>query len=133
MCALHGEVSGSGLQLALGADNRLVDAQTTTFVHCGLVDATLPWLLGERGAEAFVAAGTLASEHAQRLGLAHETVSSADVVQSALQFAAWLAAQPPVGLKGTLRLMRVPLDAKLPASCWTSPRVRLRVQSPARL
>ena len=113
--ALHGQVSGTGLQLAMGTDYRVADSQTTSFVHCGLVDAKLVWLLGVHAAGKFRAAETAGPDLAEQLNLAHERLDSDDVLPRALSFAAWLAAQPPVGLAGTLRLMRLPLTSTWPA------------------
>ena len=83
--------SWRGLQLALAMDYRVADVRKTRFVHSKLVDHLLPWLLGAGATGAFVDAGAVTAEQAQRLGLAHERVHGAAVVPRALELAAWLA------------------------------------------
>ncbi|MGD6740747.1 crotonase/enoyl-CoA hydratase family protein [Streptomyces sp. BH106] len=112
IAALRGNALGGGLQLALGADIRIVapDARLSVFeVAWGLVpDMTgtqlLPELVGRDVAkELTFTARTVGGEEAARIGLA--TYTADDPVAAALETAARIAAQSPDAVRASKRLL----------------------------
>lgn len=112
VAAVHGVALGGGLQIALGADLRVVapDARLSVLeVKWGLVpDMTgtqmLPRLVGLDVAKELTFTGRMVSgEEAVRLGLA--TRVAEDPRATALELAAELAAKSPHALRGAKRLL----------------------------
>ncbi|MHC5256492.1 crotonase/enoyl-CoA hydratase family protein [Streptomyces sp. UC4497] len=112
IAALRGNALGGGLQIALGADIRIVapDARLSVFeVAWGLVpDMTgtqlLPELVGRDVAkELTFTARTVGGEEAARIGLA--TYTADDPVAAALETAARIAAQSPDAVRASKRLL----------------------------
>jgi enoyl-CoA hydratase/carnithine racemase len=114
IAALHGHVLGGGLQLALGADIRIVAANATLSVlevRWGLVpDMTgtqlLPSLVGLDVAKELTFTGRMVSgEEAVRLGLA--TRVSPTPLDDALHLAQKIAAKSPQAVQGAKRLLNL--------------------------
>jgi enoyl-CoA hydratase/carnithine racemase len=114
IAAVHGVALGGGLQIALGADIRIVapDAQLSVLeVKWGLVpDMTgtqmLPRLVGLDVAKELTFTGRMVSgEEALRLGLA--TRVSATPREDALELAAAIAARSPEAIVGAKRLLNM--------------------------
>ncbi|MFJ9122995.1 crotonase/enoyl-CoA hydratase family protein [Streptomyces sp. NPDC102340] len=112
IAALRGNALGGGLQIALGADIRIVapDARLSVFeVAWGLVpDMTgtqlLPELVGRDVAkELTFTARTVGGEEAARIGLA--TCTADDPVAAALETAGRIAAQSPLAVRASKRLL----------------------------
>jgi enoyl-CoA hydratase/carnithine racemase len=121
IAAIHGHALGGGLQLALGADIRIVapDAKLSVLeVRWGLVpDMTgtqvLPGLVGIDVAKELTFTGRMVSgEEAVRLGLA--TRASQAPFEAALELAREIAANSPQAVQGAKRLLNlaghVPLE-----------------------
>ena len=114
IAAVHGVALGGGLQIALGADIRIVapDAQLSVLeVKWGLVpDMTgtqlLPGLVGLDVAKELTFTGRMVSgEEAARLGLA--TRVSATPREDALALAAEIASKSPDAIAGAKRLLNM--------------------------
>jgi enoyl-CoA hydratase/carnithine racemase len=114
IAAVHGPALGGGLQLALGADIRIVapDAQLSVLeIRWGLVpDMTgtqmLPRLVGLDVAKELTLTGRMVSgEEAVRLGLA--TRISNDPLDAALALAREIAAKSPQAVKGIKALINL--------------------------
>jgi enoyl-CoA hydratase/carnithine racemase len=112
IAAVHGHCLGGGIQIALGADIRIVapDAQLSVLeVRWGLIPdmtgtATLPRLVGLDVAKELTWTGRMVSgEEAVRIGLA--TRLSDAPRDDALALAADLAAMSPHSLRGSKRLL----------------------------
>jgi enoyl-CoA hydratase/carnithine racemase len=114
IAALHGHVLGGGLQLALGADIRIVAPDATLSVlevRWGLVpDMTgtqvLPGLVGLDVAKELTFTGRMVSgEEAVRIGLA--TRVSPAPLEDALQLGRTIAANSPQAVQGAKRLLNL--------------------------
>jgi enoyl-CoA hydratase/carnithine racemase len=114
IAAVHGVALGGGLQLAVGADLRIVapDARMSVLeVRWGLVPdmsgtQLLPRLVGLDVAKELAFTGRMVSgEEAVRLGLA--TRVSEHPLEDALALAAEIAAKNPYAIAGTKRLLNM--------------------------
>ncbi len=112
IAAIEGHCLGGGLQIALGADLRIVHPEATLSVleiRWGLSPdmtgtATLPRLVGPDVAKELTWTGRMVSgEEAVRLGLA--TRSSATPRDDALALAAEIAQRNPHAIRGIMRLI----------------------------
>jgi enoyl-CoA hydratase/carnithine racemase len=117
IAAVHGVALGGGLQIALGADLRIVapDARLSVLeIRWGLIpDMTgthvLPRLVGLDVAKELTWTGRMVDgEEAARIGLATEV--SADPRRRALELAAQLAAASPEAIRGAKALLEQSLD-----------------------
>lgn len=124
IAAIHGVALGGGLQIALGADIRVVapDAQLSVLeIRWGLVPDmtgthTLRQLVGLDVAKDLTFTGRIVSgEEAVKLGLA--TRVSTDPREEALNLAAEIASSSPAAIRASKRLLnqsgRVPLEQQL--------------------
>lgn len=114
IAAIHGPALGGGLQVALGADLRIVAPDATLSVlesRWGLIPdmtgtATLPKLVGLDVAKELTFTGRMVSgEEAVRIGLA--TRLADDPRQAALELAAELAGRSPDALREGKRLLNL--------------------------
>jgi enoyl-CoA hydratase/carnithine racemase len=112
IAAIHGPCLGGGLQIALGADIRIVapDASLSVLeIRWGLVpdmaaSLMLPGLMGLDVAKQLMWTGrTVTGDEAVRLGLA--TSSADDPRAAALELAAELAAKSPHAIRAGKRLL----------------------------
>ena len=109
IAAVRGHAYGGGLQLALACDFRIFAEGTRvglTETRYGIMPdmgATvwLPRIVGEsRALELILLGDVIDAAEALRIGLANRVVAGADLGAAAAEFAARLAAQPPVAVRG---------------------------------
>ena len=120
IAAVHGHALGGGLQIALGADIRIVapDAKLSVLeIRWGLVPdmtgtAALIRLIGEDVAKELTLTGRMISgEEANRIGLATRT--AADPRAEAAELAREIAGNSPDAVRGAKRLLNRAADADL--------------------
>ncbi|MEV5409992.1 enoyl-CoA hydratase/isomerase family protein [Thermopolyspora sp. NPDC052614] len=141
IAAVGGHAVGAGFALAAACDIRLASADavfTAPFVGIGMSagDLGLSWLLPRQvgvsaAARLFYTAGSLGADEALRLGLVSEVARSAEeTVAAALELAATIARQPPLGVQETKSVLnssvygigfRAHLEQELRAQalCWS--------------
>jgi enoyl-CoA hydratase/carnithine racemase len=112
VAAVRGHAYGAGLQLALACDFRVFAEDTKV----GLVETRygllpdmgatvrLPRIVGESRARELILLGdVIDAAEALRIGLANRVVAGEDLDAAAAEFAARLAAQPPLAVRGARR------------------------------
>ncbi len=124
IAAVNGAALGGGTELALAAD-LIVAADTATFgvpeVKRGLLAAAggvfrLPEQLPRKIAMRLVLTGEpMGAEEALRWGLVNEVVPAADVVPTAMELAAVIAANAPLAVQASKRLALGIVDGDRPA------------------
>ena len=126
VCALHGEISGGGLALALAADIRIA-AEDATFslpeTGLGLVPMAgatqrLARLVGRGDALALVLTGeTIDAADALRIGIVSEVVAKADLAKRTDEIAGRIAERGPIAVQyakeAVSRGAEMPLDQAL--------------------
>lgn len=109
VAAVQGHAYGAGLQLALACDFRIfaegtkVGLPETRFGLMPDMGATvrLPRIVGEARARELILLGEIIdAAEALRIGLANRVVPGEDLDAAAAEFAARLAAQPPLAVRG---------------------------------
>jgi enoyl-CoA hydratase/carnithine racemase len=109
VAAVRGHAYGAGLQLALACDFRIfaegtkVGLPETRFGLMPDMGATvrLPRIVGEARARELILLGeVIDAAEALRIGLANRVVPGEDLDAAAAEFAARLAAQPPLAVRG---------------------------------
>lgn len=114
IAAVNGAAAGAGFGLALACDLRVVARSarlTAGYVRRGLSpDAGVTWFLPRlvghgRAADIMLTGRDVLADEAAQIGLATRVVDDADVVTAAQQFAAELAAGPPMAMALTKRLL----------------------------
>jgi len=122
IAAINGAAAGAGLGLALGADIRLMKAGTsvtTGYLRRGLspdagVSYFLPRLVGtSRATELIMTARDISAEEAERIGLVSRILPAASFSQAVADYAARIAAGPPLALTLTKRLLATSLDTDI--------------------
>ena len=122
IAAINGTAAGAGLGLALGADIRLMKADasvTTGYLRRGLspdagVSYFLPRLVGtSRATELIMTARDISAEEAERIGLVSRILPAENFGQAVADYAARLAAGPPLAQTLTKRLLATSLDTDL--------------------
>ena len=125
VAGLNGVAVGAGLSLALAADIRI--AADTARLHPGYLRAgtspdggltwSLPTLVGhERAMRFLLESRFVGADEALRLGLVSEVVPADQLEGRLLEFCAAVAAQAPLGVRRTKRLVaRTPLVAEIEA------------------
>ncbi|TDD72940.1 enoyl-CoA hydratase [Jiangella aurantiaca] len=124
VAAVHGYALGGGLELALSCD--LIVADETAVV--GLPEVSVGVIPGgggtqlltrrlgwSRAADLIFTARRLDADEAYRLGLADRLVPAGSARAAALELAAAVAANSPVGIRNAKRAMRHGFDAPLAA------------------
>jgi len=125
ICAINGPAAGYGMDLALGADIRI--ASTTAklaavFTRRGILPESggawlLPRLVGwPRAAEICFRAQTLGAEEALELGLVNHVVEHDELMPAARKMAEEIAANAPLAVQATKRMMRLGMDETFEAS-----------------
>lgn len=121
IAAVNGVAAGAGMGLALAADLRI--ASTTArfnaaFVRIGLsggdvgTSYLLPRLVGlGRASEILLTGRFVAAEEAVRIGLVNEVVEPEALMDRALETAAMICANSPVGMALTKQVLRTNVDA----------------------
>jgi 2-(1,2-epoxy-1,2-dihydrophenyl)acetyl-CoA isomerase len=122
IAALNGVATGAGLGLALAADIRLISAAATLntgYARRGLspdagVSYFLPRLVGlSRAADLVFTARDVAAEEAERIGLVSRVLPAEDFAAQVADYAAGLAAGPPLALTLSKRLLASSTDTAL--------------------
>jgi 2-(1,2-epoxy-1,2-dihydrophenyl)acetyl-CoA isomerase len=122
IAAINGAAAGAGLGLALAADIRLLNVEavvTTGYLRRGLapdagVSYFLPRLIGtSRANELILTARNINSEEAERIGLVSRVLPAEGFQEAVANYAAELAAGPPVALTLTKRLLVASPDTDL--------------------
>jgi enoyl-CoA hydratase/carnithine racemase len=119
ICALNGSAAGYGMDTALGCDIRIM-AQgaklAAAFTKRGIVPESggtwfLPRLIGwSKAAEIIFTGRTLTAAECVELGLASQAVPEADVARVARELALEIAANAPLAVQASKRMMRMGLS-----------------------
>ncbi len=119
ICALNGSAAGYGLDTALGCDIRIMGESAklaVAFTKRGIVPESggtwlLPRLLGwAKAAELIFTGRTLLAPESLTLGLVNEVVPDDQVQARARAMAAEIAANAPLAVQSSKRLMRMGLE-----------------------
>ena len=121
ICALNGSAAGYGMDLAIGCDIRLMAEEAKmapAFVKRGIVPESggtwlLPRLLGwAKAAEIIFTGRTLGAAECLDLGLANAVVPAAALPARAAAMAQEIAANAPLAVQASKRMMRMGLDER---------------------
>jgi len=124
IAAINGVAAGAGFGLMLGADIRLISANatlTTGYVRRGLspdagVTYFLPRLVGlSRATELILTARDFGAEEAERIGLVSRILPAENFGEAVADYAAKLAAGPPIAQTLTKRLLVESLETDITA------------------
>jgi enoyl-CoA hydratase/carnithine racemase len=119
ICALNGSAAGYGMDTALGCDIRIMAEGAklaAAFTKRGIVPESggtwlLPRLLGwSKAAEIIFTGRTLSAAQCLELGLASQVVPEADVAAAARALALEIAANAPLAVQASKRMMRMGLS-----------------------
>ena len=119
ICALNGSAAGYGMDTALGCDMRIMAESSklaAAFVKRGVVPESggtwiLPRLVGwSKAAEIIFTGRTLTAADCVALGLASRAVPDAEVAAAARAVALEIAANAPLAVQASKRLMRMGLS-----------------------
>ncbi len=125
ICALNGPAAGYGMDLALGCDIRVASTEAklaAVFTKRAILPESggswlLPRLLGwSKAAEIAFKGQTLGAEEALALGLVNRVVSHDDLMAEARKDAAEIAANAPLAVQATKRMMRLGLEETFEAN-----------------
>lgn len=121
IAAVNGPAAGAGMSLALMADIRVASATArfnAAFVRIGLSGGdcgsswALPRLLGlARATEILLTGRFVDAEEAREIGLVTDVVEAGKVTDRALEVAAMIAQNSPVGVALTKQVVRTNVDA----------------------
>ena len=119
VCAVNGAAAGYGMDMALGCDMRIM-ADTAklaaAFTSRGIVPESggtwiLPRLIGWSKASEIIFTGkTLTASECDEMGLVSEVVNNNEVGSAALALAKRIAAQAPMAVQASKRMMRMGMD-----------------------
>ncbi|HKU98019.1 MAG TPA: enoyl-CoA hydratase-related protein [Vineibacter sp.] len=116
VCALNGAAAGYGLDIALGADIRVMARSAklaASYAKRGVLPESggtwyLPRLLGwSKAAELIFTGRTLSAEESLGLGLVSRVVDDGTALAAARQVAAEIAANAPLAVQAAKRMMRM--------------------------
>lgn len=119
ICALNGSAAGYGMDMALGCDIRIMAdgaKLAAAFVKRGIVPESggtwiLPRLIGwAKAAELIFTGRTLSAAESLALGLVNHVVPAADVAATAQAMAREIAANAPLAVQASKRMMRMGMD-----------------------
>lgn len=119
ICALNGSAAGYGMDMAIGCDIRVMAEGAklaAAFVKRGIVPESggtwlLPRMLGwAKAAELIFTGRTLTAAEALELGLANHVVPDVEVAGKAQAIAREIAANAPLAVQASKRMMRMGLD-----------------------
>jgi enoyl-CoA hydratase/carnithine racemase len=125
IAAINGAAAGFGMDMALLADMRIMGDTAklaATMVKRNVVPESggtwlLPRLIGwGKAAEVFLRGLTLDAQHCLQLGLANTVVPTAEVMTTALAWAEEIAANGPLAVQTTKRMMRLGTDQTFEAA-----------------
>jgi enoyl-CoA hydratase/carnithine racemase len=121
IAAINGPATGGGLAIALAADIRIASTAArfnSAFVRIGLssgdigVSWALPRIIGMgHAAEMMMTGRFYDAEEARAIGLVNRVVEPSDLLDSAYETAAQIAANTPLGVMLTKRLLASNVDA----------------------
>jgi enoyl-CoA hydratase/carnithine racemase len=116
ICALNGGAAGYGMDLALGCDIRVAGASAklaAAYTKRGLLPESggtwlLPRMVGyAKAAEIAFTGRTLSANECLELGLVNRVVPDAELQGAARELAAEIAANAPLAVRATKRMMRM--------------------------
>ena len=119
ICALNGSAAGYGMDTALGCDIRIMAAgakMAAAFTRRGIVPESggtwfLPRLIGwSKAAELIFTGRTLTAEQSLEMGLVSSVVDDADLAGAARSLALEIAANAPLAVQASKKMMRMGLD-----------------------
>jgi enoyl-CoA hydratase/carnithine racemase len=125
ICALNGPAAGYGMDLALGCDIRIASKQAklaAIFCKRGVLPESggswlLPRLVGWAKATEIAFRGqVLGAEESLALGLVNQVVEHDQLMPAARQMAAEIAANAPLAVQATKRMMRMGLEETFEAN-----------------
>jgi enoyl-CoA hydratase/carnithine racemase len=125
ICAINGAAAGYGMDLALGADIRIASSEAklaAVFTKRGILPESggawlLPRLIGwEKAAEIAFAARTLSAQEALEAGLISRVVAPDQLMPAVRELAAQIAANAPLAVQATKRMMRLGLEETFEAN-----------------
>ncbi len=123
ICALNGGAAGYGLDLAMGCDIRIASEKAklaAAFTRRGLLPESggtwiLPRLLGWAKASELVFTGrTLTAAESLEWGLVNRVVAHDDLMSEAYALAGDIAANAPLAVQASKRMMRTGLSEEFP-------------------
>ncbi|HEX2888893.1 enoyl-CoA hydratase/isomerase family protein [Vineibacter terrae] len=116
ICALNGSAAGYGLDIALGADIRVMTRSAklaASYARRGVLPESggtwyLPRLLGwSKAAELIFTGRTLSAEESLALGLVSRVVDDGGAMAASREIAAEIAANAPLAVQAAKRMMRM--------------------------
>jgi len=125
LCALNGGAAGYGLDLALGCDIRIASSEAklaAVFTKRGILPESggswlLPRLIGwAKAAEVALRGMTLSAQEALDLGLVNHVVEAERLMPFTRQIAGEIAANAPLAVQATKRMMRLGLEETFEAN-----------------
>jgi enoyl-CoA hydratase/carnithine racemase len=125
LCAINGPAAGYGMDLALGADIRIASTDAklaAVFTKRGILPESggawlLPRLVGwARAAEIAFRGMTLGAQEALKMGLVNHVVEPERLIPFTREIAAEIAANAPLAVQATKRMMRLGLDETFEAN-----------------
>jgi enoyl-CoA hydratase/carnithine racemase len=125
ICALNGAAAGYGMDLALGCDIRIASDQAklaAVFTKRGVLPESggawlLPRLVGwAKAAEIAFAGRVLSAQESLELGLVNRVVPHASLMDETRALAAEIAANAPLAVQATKRMMRASMDETFEAN-----------------
>jgi enoyl-CoA hydratase/carnithine racemase len=125
ICALNGPAAGYGMDLALGCDIRIASTEAklaAVFAKRGIVPESggtwlLPRLIGwAKAAEVAFLGKVLTAEESLALGLVNAVVEPGRLMEEARAWAAQIAANAPLAVQATKRMMRLGLEETFEAN-----------------
>jgi len=125
ICAINGPAAGYGMDLALGCDIRIAasDAKLAAiFTKRGILPESggawlLPRLVGwARAAEIAFTGRTLSAQECLELGLVNQVVAPEDLSKVTTALAEEIAANAPLAVQATKRMMRLGLEETFEAN-----------------
>ena len=125
ICALNGPAAGYGMDLALGCDIRIASSEAklaAVFTRRGILPESggswlLPRLIGwAKAAEVFFRSRVLSADEALELGLVNRVVPHEQVLDVTREWAAEIAANAPLAMQATKRMMRLGLEETFEAN-----------------
>ncbi len=124
VAAVNGAASGAGFEIALACDFRIASTEALfhqTWIHLGLITPLggmylLPRLVGLNMANEILMLGRRVNgEEAAKIGLVNKTVAAQELMPTAAEMAAKLAAGPPLALQAMKEGIRRGMESTLAA------------------
>lgn len=125
ICALNGAAAGYGMDLALGCDIRIASTQgrlAAVFAKRGILPESggtwlLPRIVGwAKAAEIAFRGQTLSADECLALGLVSRVVEPDELMPAAKEMAVEIAANAPMAVQATKRMMRMAMDETFEAN-----------------